>query len=103
MAAMQPLERMRTRVETDRSDSDTALFLSLMYYGELATKLIVASFTSLVDDDRDRHRYRQMHRLVRADGLGEWASALDEIFAGPASQFLAVAARPYRDELIQKH
>lgn len=32
-----------------------------------------------------------MHGLVRADGIGEWARALDEVLSGPASQHLADA------------
>ena len=35
-----PLERMTQRLATDRSDSDTALFTSLLLKGELIAKLI---------------------------------------------------------------
>ena len=39
---------------------------------------------------------------MRADGLGEWASALEDIMTGPAAQHLAVAAYEERRELTQR-
>ena len=56
-----------------------------------------------VDDDRDRHRYQQLHKLVRADSIGEWASVLDDVSTGPASQFLLESAREEQRELSSKH
>jgi hypothetical protein len=97
-----PLRRMWDRVRTDRSESDTAAFMSLMYAGELVTKVTVLTVIAGLDDDRDRHRYRQLHRLVRADGIGEWATALDDTFSGSASQFLHPGAREFRTLLTQR-
>ncbi|MGB8848286.1 MAG: hypothetical protein WCC76_01100, partial [Candidatus Acidiferrales bacterium] len=68
--AFVPIERMRDRLEVARQDSDTALFLYLMYFGEMLLKLAASGLIAAVLDDRDRHRYRQTYRLVRADGLG---------------------------------
>jgi hypothetical protein len=67
-----PIDKMWERIEVAREDSDTSLFLHLMYLGEMVTKTIVAGLVAAIVDDRDRHRYRLLHRLVRADGLGEW-------------------------------
>lgn len=88
-----PIERMLQRVEAARADSDTALFYDLLLFGEVATKIIVAGLVSTIADDPDRHRYRLMHRLVRVDGIGDWASILAEATVGPASAFLADGMR----------
>ena len=68
----------------------------------MVIKIMVAGMVAAVQDDRDRHRYSQIHRLVRADGLGEWTSALDDIFSGPTSQFLLPEARDVRKQFTQK-
>jgi tetratricopeptide (TPR) repeat protein len=93
---------MFQRIEVARTESDTALFYDLLIAGELILKLSVAGLTAAVADDRDRNRYRIEHRLVRADGLGEWAGALEDIMTGPAAQYLAVAAYEERRELMQR-
>ena len=73
---MQPIKRMFERIETDQSDSDVALFSSLMYCGEMIAKLVVAGLVGAVADDKARARYGLLYRLVRADGVGDWASSL---------------------------
>jgi hypothetical protein len=93
---------MWERVEIARQDSDTALFLHLMYTAELLVKLVCAGMLASLCDDTDRHRYRLAHRLVRADGVGEWAATLDEILIGPAAQCIPEEARTEHRELTQK-
>jgi len=39
---MIPIDRMWERVEIARQDSDTALFLALLYCGEMIVKIIAA-------------------------------------------------------------
>jgi hypothetical protein len=97
-----PLDRMWERIETARADSDAALFLDLLYGGELLSKLIVAGLVAAIDDDRERSRYRQLHRLVRAQGLSDWCMAADEVLLGPPAQHLLAAAREEQKELTQK-
>lgn len=99
---MIPVTRMQERIERAREDGDAALFMELLYAGELVTKLTVAGLVAAVADDRDRHRYRQLHRLVRADGLGEWAAVLDEVLTGPSSQHLVADARDLQKQLTQR-
>ena len=96
-----PLTEIDRRIETDRSDSDATLFWSLMLKGELLTKLIVAAFVSLIPDESDRVRYRNLYRLVRANGIGEWAEVLDEVLNGPTFQLLPQQARDAQKELTQ--
>jgi hypothetical protein len=97
-----PLRRMQERIELDKDDSNSAYFLSLLYGYELAVKLTTAAFVAAIGDDSDRHRYRLEHQLVRASGIGEWVSALNEIFAGPACAHLDHGARQYRHEISEK-
>ncbi len=92
-------DRMWKQVEIGRQDSDTAMFMNLMYFGELLMKLTGAGLASAIMDDRDRHRYQQAHRLVRANGIGEWSTVIDDILTGPASQHLMPSARTEQKEL----
>src|SRR5689334_3649859 len=95
---MLPVERMLQRVENARNDSDTALFYDLLLLGELVAKLAVAGIVAGIQEDPERHRYRLLHRIVRADGIGEWSVVLTESTVGPASQHLATAFRPFQRE-----
>lgn len=98
-----PFARMLQRVEVASQDSDTSYFLTLMYYGELVTKFTVSALAAAIMNDKDRHRYRQLHRLVRADGIGEYAETLDDVLTGPASQFLQRQARVEQKDLTQRY
>ena len=101
---IQALGRMQQRVQLTRSDcDDTTLFLELLYLGEITLKLMVAGMVAAVDDDRDRHRYRLEHGLVRASGVGEWASALDDLLTGPAAATLAPSAQSLSGELTKNY
>ncbi|MFT3674735.1 MAG: NB-ARC domain-containing protein [Chitinophagaceae bacterium] len=83
-----PLSKMIDRTQTAKEESDTTYFYDLMLLGELLFKIIVTGIVSGIENDKDRNRYRQLHRLVRADGIGEWSSVLDETLNGVSSQFL---------------
>ena len=84
-----PCDKMLERVERYGSDSDVVLLQELLYAGELFVKATVSAFIAAVQDDRENHRYRIAHKLVRADGIGEWVQALDELLTGSATQNLA--------------
>ena len=79
---------MFDRAENEREESDVAYFNALMYAGEAVMKLTIAGLVAAVQADRSRNRYRLEYLLVRADGLGDWNRALDDILTGPSSQFL---------------
>src|SRR5438445_12689803 len=68
----------------------------------MVTKLVTAGLVAAIDDDRERHRYGQVYRLVRADGLGDWPQVLDELLVGPTSQHLLAAARIEQRDLTQR-
>ena len=94
-----PVERMRERTRLARDESDTSYFFDLLYMGEMLLKIVVADLVAAIDDDRDHNRYALECRLVRADGVGEWADVLDEVLTGPPSQLLIPAARETQREL----
>lgn len=98
-----PIDRMWERTEIARQDSDTTLFLTLLYFGEMVLKLVGAGFIAAVEDDRERHRFRQIHRLVRADGIGDWVAAVDDVLTGPAAQHLIEQARDEQSALTSKN
>lgn len=80
-----PIDQMMERVRTN-GDSDSTLFQELLICAEFFTKLTVLSLVASIEDDRDNHRYRYMHALVRASGIGSWVTVMDDIFTSPASQ-----------------
>jgi hypothetical protein len=96
-----PVERMWERVDNAREDSDASLFFTLLNFGELITKITIAGLVAAVVDN-EGHQYRQLYRLVRADGLGEWDQVLDDLLTGPASQFLLSEAFEEKRQLMQK-
>ena len=88
-----PIELMMRRVETNSADSDALRFAELLYAGEFILKLTTAAFVSAVEDDVESNRYRLLHALVRADGIGARASRLDDVLTGPASQHISPRSR----------
>ena len=97
-----PMEQMRDRAATAKDESDLALFHALLFYGEALTKSVVGGLIAAVRDDAERNRYRLVHALVRAESIGDWASTLDDVLLGPASQHLAEPAQEERRQLTQK-
>jgi tetratricopeptide (TPR) repeat protein len=96
------INRMKERLESSKNDSDTAYFMDIMLAGEQLTKLVTLGILSCIADDSKRHRYSQEHRLLRADGIGEWSSVIDEILAGPSSQYFNPLANHFQQELNER-
>jgi NB-ARC domain len=65
-------------------------------------RLTAAALIAAIEDDRERHRYRLVHSLVRADGIGEWSRAIDDTLTGPASQHIVPSARDDRRVLTER-
>jgi len=97
-----PIGKVWQRVESGRGESDVTLFTDLMYLGEMAMKLVVSELVAAVEDDKDQSRYRLLHTLVRADGIGAWDAVLDDVLTGLSSQHLVREARVEQAELTQK-
>lgn len=97
-----PFEKMWDQIEIARDDNDMSLFMNLTYMAEMLTKTVVGGLTAAIDDDRSRNRYSVIYKLVRADGLGDWISALDEILTGTSAQFLSFDILNCSKELTEK-
>lgn len=83
-----PFDRMWEHIDGQRDISDAAYFNSLMYMGEMFTKLTVAAMVSAVNEGRERHQYQLRHPLVRANGIGTWSEILDNVLTGVPAQHL---------------
>lgn len=94
--------RMLERVELAQQDSDTALFFHLLYFGEMVAKTIVLTMIAALKEDSDKNKYRELHRLVRSEGIGEWSMVLDDVVVGTASRHLVNDAQDEQRDLIQK-
>lgn len=99
---MKPITKIYERVSIAKNDSDTSYFLYLMYTGEQLTKLITAGLISCINDDSERHRYSQIFRLIRADGIGEWSSVIEEVLTGISSQFFNSSVNHLQRELTER-
>jgi serine/threonine protein kinase len=98
-----PFERMQSRIDTTKSDSDLGYFYDLLLYGEFLTKTIALYLVSTINEDADRTQYRIEHNLVRANAIGDFSKAIEEVVNGPASQLLSSAIREYElKELTQR-
>ena len=97
-----PLKKAFERLQIEKTESDIAAFYCLLYIGELVMKLTACGVLSGINDDRDRHKYSQMYYLVRADGIGEWATAIDSMLTGPTSQQLLDGYHELQREITQK-
>lgn len=95
------IDQILQRAESAKSESDFTYFFSLLLAGEALAKTTVLGFIAAIQDDKDRNRYRLEHGLAKADGLGEWGKALEDVLTGPASQYLLLDARTEQAELTK--
>lgn len=95
-----PMSRMKHCVSLAKDDSASAAFNDLMAAGEQLLKSVTLGMVAALEDDRQRHKYRQVHRLVRANGLGEWSDVLADVLTGPASAYLRREAHQEKAELV---
>ncbi len=100
--ALKPLDSVWARVDTARSESVDALFDALLYCAEAFLKTYAAAMIAGIPDERDRHRYRLCHRLVRAASIGEWDDVLGDAATGPASTHLLAGAGQLQRELTER-
>ena len=96
------VRRMRERIELARSDSNSEYFYALMYGCEFICKIAASLLVAAIPNDQDRSRYRFEYMLVRADGVGEWAEAMQKLLIGPTSTLMDDVMREPQKELTQK-
>lgn len=98
---LKPLQLMFDRVRSF-SESDTTRFSELLYAGEFILKFTTAAFVCSIEDDREKHRYRLLHGLVRANGIGDWSRALDDVLTGPSAANLPIGLQEARRAFTEK-
>ena|ERR1035437_4843543 len=69
-------------------DDLAATFLETSYLAEVVIKTIALVLLAGVRDRIPDHAYRISHGLVRADGLGNWETAIRELASQPLAGFL---------------
>ena len=90
------------RIALDKADSDLAYFLALTLKLEYLTKVVTAGVLACVGDDANRHRYSIEHGLIRANSIGEWVRALNDLLVGPAANFFYQDAKDVIKDLTER-
>lgn len=99
-----PIQRMLSRVESAKVDSDVTYYANLLFVGEMVTKLVALSLAACIDPDRDENgiAYATQHSLVRADSIGSWAATIQDLTTAPVFRILNDEARSYHSSLTQR-
>ena len=97
-----PVTEMWRRVKMAQEESDSLAFDELLLAGELVLKLTALGVISAVQDDTERSRYRMLYELVRADGVGDWATILDEALLGSPARLLLPNAHKEQRQLTER-
>lgn len=98
----QLLQKVWNRIELEKQDSQISYFNSLMYLGEVVTKSTCLFMLSGLGESQKNYKYTQFYKLVRANGIGDWSSSLDELLTGPSSQEMKIEYNIYSKELNDK-
>lgn len=96
------LEKMKSRVASDKDEGDIAYFYALSHELEYLTKLTVLGVVACLRDDADRNRYSVEYNLIRFDSIGDWVQALNSTLTGPAAQFFIPSATHITRDLTER-
>ena len=77
-----PWLAIKSRIETERLNSENAFCDSLVKSFEFLTKYIAILLLSILPPEYDQDRYLWEYRLVRASGLGTWREAIVKLSGG---------------------
>lgn len=99
-----PLRRMHERVEVAKQDSDATYYLNLLYLGEMITKVVALTMVSCIDPERDDNSlaYSTQYNLLRADGIGTWSAAIQQLTTAPVYRLLDDHAKSFHTSLTQR-
>jgi hypothetical protein len=103
MAKFIPIDRMIERVIRGKKESDTTYGNELLLLGEFVTKLLSVGLVAGIREEESEIRYRLMYRLVRASGLGDWATVIREISSGRLGPVLSSHMSQLQVEISKKH
>lgn len=96
-----PIDKMIQRLDSGKTDSNITYFNDLLYFGEMIVKITTLGMIAAIEDERQAYRYRWLHKLVRASGIGDWVQSLNGIIFGPSSSFLIEAASDEKRQLSE--
>lgn len=99
---LEPFTRIWKRIENSKTDSDVTVLYNLLYACEQMTKIVALGLIACLEKDHNNSKYFFINKVVRADGLGDWASTIDDILYGPASHFLCHKAEDIQKALMEK-
>ena len=74
------------RIALDKEDGDHAYFYALSLKLEYVTKIVTSGVIACMGEDIERHRYSLEHKLVRANSIGEWVTALHKALVRPPAE-----------------
>jgi hypothetical protein len=95
------IDQIFERVKLSKSDSDFTYFFNLLLAAEALAKIVTLGMVAAIGEDKERNRYRIQHALARADGMGEWGKAIEDVLTGLASQYLVTNAHVEQSELTK--
>ncbi len=96
------LNNVWERIIREKSDSEITHFNNLMYLGEVFTKFTCLFMIAGLNDSQKNYRYTQLYNLVRANGVGDYSSSLNELLTGPSSQEIKLDFSKFAKELNDK-
>lgn len=99
-----PLTRMGLRVEAGKQDSDATYYSNLLLLGEMVTKIVTLTMVACIDPERDEDQlaYATRYKLLRADGIGSWAAAIQDLTTAPVYRLLDEHAKGFHTSLTQR-
>lgn len=95
------IQQVLQRVALSKDDSDFTYFFNLLLAAEALAKTVTLGMVAAIAEDKERNRYRIEHTLVRADGMGDWGRAIEDVLTGLASQYLVTNAHTEQSELTR--
>ena len=99
-----PLRRMQERVDAAMQDSDATYYLNLLLLGEMVTKLVALTMASCINPESDDNSvaYSTQYNLLRADGIGAWSAAIQQLTTAPVYRLLDDHAKHFHTSLTQR-
>lgn len=85
------IDRFLPRLNAAKTESDRSYFFDLLLLGEIITKITTLYLIANINEDKDRNKYRQEYTIIRANGIGEYATSINDILTGPTFGFLSSA------------
>lgn len=74
-----------------------------MYGLEMIIKIVAAELIASMNDDRDKLRFRIQQKLIKADGIGDWVSEIEQVISGPSFLLIEEGAKQYVQDLTKKY